>query len=319
LGGVGGNVPGFEGETLAEESNIMGRPALIDDDSILKVVFGLKDYWPLTIRQVYYRLVVECIIRNATNYYKAVCRKLTPLREDEIIPWEAIEDRSRRLSYKRGATNLGDYLQNTIIPMIKGYERCYVQGQEKFVEIWVEKDALASIFSRIAYRYCVRVLPCRGYNSITHINKFLQRADKAIMQGQRPVILYFGDLDPTGWDIFESYKRKIWGKYERNEVELHRIALNYNQVMELKLPLSPEECKASDPRYKKFVKKYGEMAVELDAIHPAQLQDIFKTALESHLDMTEFGEQEEIEWLELSHINRKLDDVQEVLANLLLT
>jgi hypothetical protein len=37
----------------------MGRPALIDAASIGSVVFGLQDYWPLTIRQVYYRLVVE--------------------------------------------------------------------------------------------------------------------------------------------------------------------------------------------------------------------------------------------------------------------
>lgn len=80
---------------------------------------------------------------------------------------------------------------------LEGYERCYVQDQEHYVELWTEKDALMPVFERIAYSYCIRAVLCRGYQSTTFLHNFHWRAKTALKRGQTPVILYFGNGRPA--------------------------------------------------------------------------------------------------------------------------
>ena len=64
---------------------------------------------------------------------------------------------------------------------------------------------------------------------------------------------------------------------------------------EYDLPNDPFAGKRTDPRYLKYVRRYGEVFVELDALHPRQLQTMLREAIEAELDMEVFTEQKEIE------------------------
>ena len=55
------------------------------------------------------------------------------------------------------------------------------------------------------------------------------------------------------------------------------------QVREYRLP--PMVPKESDPRYRRFVERYGEVAVELDALHPAVLRDIIRRSILRYMDV----------------------------------
>ena len=79
------------------------------------------------------------------------------------------------------------------------------------------------------------------------------------------------------------------------DVEYIRVALNPEHVDSFKLPNDPEAVKLTDSRYKNYVKRYGSVAVELDALHPATLQNMAVSAIQSQFDMDLFGEQMEIE------------------------
>jgi hypothetical protein len=56
----------------------------------------LAEHHPMTVRQVFYRLVSRQVIENTRSAYQAVSKALVAARRDGLIPWEPIEDRFRQ-------------------------------------------------------------------------------------------------------------------------------------------------------------------------------------------------------------------------------
>jgi len=274
----------------------------------MEIVNELREYWPLTLRQIYYRLVAARCIENTRSQYTDLSVLVKQMRLDDWLPWEVLEDRVRRVTYKRGWEDHNEFLEAYIEQFLEGYERCYVQGQERYVELWCEKDALSQVFEKVAYPYCIRAVTCRGYQSITFLDDFRRRAQDAMDQSQTPVILYFGDLDPSGVQMLEATKQtledemKLWG------VEYHRVALTPDQVAAFNLPNDPSAVKTTDKRYKSYARRFGDIAVELDALHPKTLRELAVEAIERQFDMELFRVQLEVEHMEqerLAVIKRK--------------
>jgi hypothetical protein len=264
-------------------------------DQVKEVIDELREYWPLTLRQIYYRLVAAGTRANTRSQYNDLSKLIKHMRLDGFISWKVLEDRVRRVSDKRGWEDHEEFLESEIDYFLEGYERCYVQDQERYVEVWVEKDALSRIFEDVAYPYCVRAVTCRGYQSVTLLADYRDRAREAIQRGQTPIILYFGDLDPSGINAFEASKQTIEDDLGLAEVEYIRVALTPEQVDSYGLPHMPEAVKFSDKRCKRYVQRFGMMAVELDALHPRDLKQLAINAIESQLDMESFEVQKQIE------------------------
>ena len=83
------------------------RATLIPE--IIMSLNELEDFWPLIVRQLYYRLVSKPVIENNEGCYKKVSRVVTKLRRMDIVPWEIIEDRTRSISEKRGWDSTIEY------------------------------------------------------------------------------------------------------------------------------------------------------------------------------------------------------------------
>ena len=267
-------------------------------NQVIKAVNAIQDYWPLTLRQIYYRLVAAGHIKNTASSYNGLSQLIKFMRLDDLLPWEVLEDRGRRVTDKRGWGDHAEFMEQEIDGFLEGYERCYVQDQEHYVEIWCEKDALSQVFEKVAEPYCIRAVTCRGYQSITFLDSFRRRAEAAIEREQTPVILYFGDLDPSGVQMFEATKQTLEDEMNLWGVEYLRVALNPDQVREFDLPVDPQAVKLTDKRYKTFVARFGLVAVELDALHPQVLQEMAVEAIESQFDMDLFREQQAVERVE---------------------
>jgi hypothetical protein len=276
-------------------------------DAIAKIVFDLDDFWPLTVRQVYYQLVAKLIIENALREYKKTSQILVKLRENEVVPWYAIEDRARRTTGKRGASSVSDFLERQFSAFANPeyYGRCYVQKQNVYVEMSTEKDALSSVIEDAVWGYCTRLNIVRGQTSASMIERMSQRFIEAAARGQRVVLLHMGDLDPSGVAIPKAIKRNLWERHDV-DVEVVRVALNPEQVRQYGLPENPESAKPKDPNFKTWLREYGsdQAAVELDAVHPKELQQIVRDALNSVYDMAAFDteiqkEQEERQVLKI--------------------
>lgn len=105
----------------------------------------------------------------------------------------------------------------------------------------------------------------------------------AEMDGKTPIIIYFGDYDPSGDDIPRSIVANL-EKFGIN-VELRRVALNHDQVIEWKLPHAP--TKETDSRTANWD---GIGQVELDAVKPEKLISLLDNAIAEIFDVELYDE-----------------------------
>lgn len=278
---------------------------------VQRVIKELEGYLPLTLRQIYYRLVAAETIQNTRSQYNMLSMLVKNMRLAKRISWDSITDRTRRVTDKKGWTDKEEFMDAWADQVLSGYSRCLVQEQEKYIELWVEKDALSTVFERVAWPYCIRVVVCKGYQSVSFIRGYYERALKAMEKGQIPVILYFGDFDPSGVQMFKATQETLESDMGLFDVVYKRIALNYEDIIKHELPNNPDAVKKTDTRYKAFVNEYGAYAVELDAIHPATLKKIAVKAVEAELDMELFEQQKELEVYDIADVEAIRADVSE--------
>jgi hypothetical protein len=255
---------------------------------VIDVVNGLKEFWPLTLRQVYYQLVSRGLIENRVSDYNMLSKLVKWMRIDERLPWSCLEDRVRSVSEKRGFENIGEFITEELEYMFQGYSRCRVQGQGKYLEIWVEKDALSRLFQDVAWPYCLRCVVCRGYQSISFLADFYKRAVRAIELGQSPIIHYYGDLDASGVQMLEATQETLEEEMGLAGVTFRRCGLLPEHIERYNLPNDPQAVKKKDTRYKAYAKQYGDVAVELDSVPPKILQFLIRKNIEAELDMSRF-------------------------------
>ena len=142
------------------------------------------------------------------------------------------------------------------------------QNQLYHVELWIEKDALAPFFEQVAREKQVTLFPCRGFSSVTKLNNAMVRFRSAVAKGKKGIrIVYAGDLDPSGWNIYETIKRKLDEMNSTGlEIVVDRFALQEDHTYGLlHLPF-----KESDSRLRAFQEKFPLLpgAYELDAVPP---------------------------------------------------
>ncbi len=81
----------------------------------------------------------------------------------------------------------------------------------------------------------------------------------------------------------ESVFRWINEELKPYDIGVHKVAPTCEQVIKYKLPpIIPEK---NSPRTPKFVKKFGEVADELDVLHLVILRDIIKRSILEYMDV----------------------------------
>lgn len=276
---------------------------------VLEVLNDLDEYKPLTLRQVYYQLVGKGYIDNNVSQYGMLSQLIKWARIDGYIAWEDIEDRVRTIHDLRGWTSEKHFVQEEVSRFLEGYRRDFLQSQAKYIEVWVEKDALSSIFTKVATNYSVPVVVCRGFSSVTFLNEFRDRISVYQNEGREVVMLYFGDFDPSGMEMLETMKITLEQELGVAGVKFKRVGLDKSDIVKYKLPNDPNAIKKTDKRAKKFQKKYGSFAVELDALRPDILEKKIQDAIEAEIDMSKYVlemEKYETEIVELAELKDKV-------------
>ncbi len=151
-------------------------------------------------------------------------------------------------------------------------------NQEHYVEIWLEKAAQESTFVHALKGREVRIVPNKGYSSLTFIWENCQRLLR--VKDEEPDkqihIRYFGDKDPSGEDMDRDIIERIemiTGWTEGEEFDFERIAVTVEQIKRYNLPEMPEDQETKDkyerdPTLKTFRENNDgiDYAVELDAL-----------------------------------------------------
>ena len=211
----------------------------------------LKADNPMTVRQVYYQLVARHIIDNNRGQYQAVSRALVSARRDGTIPWEWIEDRLRQPRRYQGWSDARGFISRKLD--FGNYFRHPWQGEDDLVELWLEKDALSGILSDYASEYYLTLNVGRGYDGWSSIHDAAER-----YEGYDEVtILYFGDFDPSGEDMYSSLEKRL-EELDCFNVKIEKVALTRADIDLYNLP--PDFTKAGDSRRKAFVAKHGDIS-----------------------------------------------------------
>jgi hypothetical protein len=95
----------------------------------------LGQHHPMTVRQVFYRLVSRQVIENTRGSYQAVSKALVVARQEGWIPWEWIEDRLRKPRH----VSMWDGLADFATTAAEAYRRVVWTDQPTYLEAWLEK------------------------------------------------------------------------------------------------------------------------------------------------------------------------------------
>ncbi len=239
-----------------------------------------EEGYVLTLRQLYYQLVSRDVIPNRVQEYAKLSTLLVKGRMAGFVDWDAIEDRIRTPFLPYWVVDVEDAIKDTI----DQYRLNRQEGQDVYIELWVEKDALSGVLKRITEYYHINLMVNRGYSSCTAIHDAYKRFQNQEDQGKQVHILYLGDYDPSGLDMIRDIRERL-EEFGVSPI-VKPIGLTKTQINRYNPP--PNPAKITDPRAKWYIAEYGDTSWEVDALNPKILHQLVKSNVEKLINMNLF-------------------------------
>lgn len=291
-------------QAYLEPKNWHGKKQLVFE-KIKEIVEEFQSQgYKMTLRQLYYQLVSRDIIANDQKEYAKLSTLLTEARMYGLIDWDFIEDRIRVPK----VNSQWNGIKHIVNSAIASYRRDRWNGQDNYIEVWVEKDALSGVLLPITQKYHVNLMVNRGYSSASAMHDASIRFRKQEAKGKISYILYLGDHDPSGMDMVRDIQERM--EIFNSSVDVKRIALNMEQIETFSPP--PNPAKITDPRAKDYISKFGETSWELDALSPKDLNELLDKEVQDLLDIELYNKicrQEEKEKDELVRVSGEIEEV----------
>jgi hypothetical protein len=239
----------------------------------------LHEAHPMTLRQCYYQLVSKQVIENNRSSYRRLGDALVSARQQNIIPWEWLEDRLRKPRHVSMWHTIAAFAESAS----QWFRFDVWDTQPEYVEVWLEKDALSGIFEDELEEYGVTLNVGRGFDGWSSIREAALRYGES----KPATVLYFGDFDPSGEKMTTSLlNRLLWFGFSYPKVV--RVAILKEDIARYNLP--PDFAKLTDSRAKSFIQRYGNEAVELDALPATVLRERLVASVEELMDLDRLSE-----------------------------
>jgi hypothetical protein len=251
----------------------------------------LEEVHPRTARNVFYVISGMGLIQKTENEYNnTVIRLLTRMRKERRLPFSWLADATRWIRKPR--TYRG--LEHAIDEFASAYRRDLWESLDVHVEIWTEKDAIASIMYQETNRWDVPLLAGRGYAS----HSFLYNTAEYIKEIGKPAfIYYFGDYDPRGLDISRFVEEHLREYAEDIDITYERVGVTREQIDRMELPTRPTKREESG-----FGRDFDAESVDIDTVDPRTLRAMVQARITRHIspeyvDSIQMIEREERTWL----------------------
>ena len=267
--------------------NAATRTLLEHVDAVLRE-YG--DHLPLSIRQIFYRLVAAYLYEKTERFYKNLCGHLVNARRGRRIPFSSIRD-DGVVVIEAGHYTDEDAFRAHVHALARNYRRDKLARQPSHIEVWCEAAGMLPQLARVAGRYSIDVYSCSGFDSLPAKRQIVDR----IVNGFKPgVILHLGDYDPSGDSMFEAVAQDVDAfvrsdRYDaRQTVRFKRVGLTPEQVTHYTLPTAP--AKTSDSRAKNWAERRGSDATcQLEALPPNVIAELLETAIQEELDLQQLA------------------------------
>ena len=249
-------------------------------DAISGVLDEYRNNLPLTLRQVFYRLVGTDQLSKTERDYSRLCETMNRARRGGFIDWNAIRDDGHTTKVTSCYSGFDD-LAGTLRYHAANARIDRQQGQEQRLVVWCEAAGMVPQLHRITNPYGIPVDSSGGFDSVTCKRK---AAVEFANQGDTEV-LHIGDHDPSGVHVFSSLGEDIaaFAKAHLGHVTFTRLAVTPEQIEHYNLPTAPP--KKTDNRAFN-----GRATAQVEALDPRDLANILESAINERIDHDTYDE-----------------------------
>jgi hypothetical protein len=246
-----------------------------------EVLDEYADYLPLTVRQIFYRLVGQYGYEKSEHAYNRLAEHLVRARRAKLISFDDIRDDGTTLypvSWYGGV----EAFNEATMRRAQNYTRDRQAGQATRIELWSEAAGMGPQLVRVAHPYSIEVRSSGGFSSLTAVREIV---DRALDRDRPTVLLHVGDYDPSGVAIFEAIAEDAAAFVETDRQILtqriiaERVALTADQVEGYELETAPP--KPTDSRSRTW---RGETC-QLEALAPDDLAQVVLDAILRWIDV----------------------------------
>ena len=288
-------------------------------DKTLALVGNVRDileeyraHLPLTIRQVFYRLVGVYGYPKDENAYERLCNALNRARRAGYVRFEHLRDDGISVmqpNHYAGVEDFYGYLNQ----LGATYELDKLADQRVDIRVLCEAAGMMPQLNRVCRRYSVPVYSCSGFDSLTAKYELAKGCAQAYdWQGRSTVILHLGDLDPSGVSIYDSMRDDVLAfvagdvpGVDADEVAIFdRVALTRRHVEYY--DLTTYAPKPTDLRSRRWTGR----TCQLEALPPDTLARLVTSAIEVNLDPGLLARAREAEAQERRQIARALPSAE---------
>jgi hypothetical protein len=293
----------------------------------------LADGEDRTVRDIYYALTARGItphnepeIRYRNDVQQVVSKGR---RSGKIDPTQIIDSSRLPATVVDSGFESPDDFAEYIESQPEQYDENFWRDQDHYVEVWIEKASLISVFEPVCKYYNIRLEAFGGQWSDSKIVEANDRLVSQLEDGKDVRVLYFGDFNYSGFQIPVS-ALETFGRYGlpiREDMDttdarkfdaeynlpvdfanapgtfgLERLALNLDQVRRFDLPYNPDPKSPKDKaektlrdRFKQEVTGGEPIDVELNALKEYErdyLEALLIDGISEYVDLREKAETE---------------------------
>jgi hypothetical protein len=234
---------------------------------------------PVSVRGLYYQAEIARLpgITKDDRDYDKIQRQVLLLRRQGRLSYEAIADATRWMRKPRSHNGIEDALRDTAAL----YRKSLWHTAPTYVEIWVEKDAIAGTIYPVTSAYDVPLMVARGFSSETFCFEAVQQRTS-----RKPYhVYYLGDFDRAGVSAGKSLSEKLhrFAAARGIPVIFETIGVTLDQIVRMGLPTRPPKRKTPADRKWPY-----DFACELDAMPADELRAIVEGRIQQHLPEHQF-------------------------------
>lgn len=262
------------------------RPQAKTEALLLNVDMILAEYadhLPLTVRQIFYRLVGAFGFPKTERSYANLCELMQLARRAHRIPFSSIRD-DGVVTYSRDWYADTDAFREKVNGMARRYQRDKLARQPRHVELWCEAAGMMPQLARVADGYSVPVYSSGGFDSATAKWDLAQRICRV---GKPAIVLHLGDYDPSGITMFRAVEEDVQAfvladrKWLDVDVSFVRVALSRDQVGDYQLPTAPPKREKNSHA----LRWTDTETCQLEALAPDDLANIVDEAILDCFDL----------------------------------
>jgi hypothetical protein len=276
---------------------------------IQEILEEYRAQWPITNRQICYRLVGRFHYDKTEQAFERAYEYLNRGRRAGLIPFEAIRDDGEEVAAPLAFASREHFIQ-VARDLAADYRLDRQTGQPRYIEVWCEAAGMVPQLAAVVGEYGIPVRSSSGFNSLTVLH---DAACRVLSREVYTLVLQVGDHDPSGRSILDrvaadvpQLAADIATRDELGEpvVNFRRIAVTPEQIIHYQLPGDP--AKATDKRG-----VWEGNAVQAEALAPDVLAAEVRQAVTPLIDQDALAEIRRQEAIEGDRVSADIDALLE--------